>query len=125
MKETWLVSSFVAAGIGSLLACCPLAVSSSLAEDKSEQAPADQDAGAQVETSKNPEAEVVVKGARDPKMRKVCKTVTSTGSITPKRVCQTVAEIEQRQAEAERMLERARSQQDTDEQIRLLRELTN
>jgi hypothetical protein len=39
------------------------------------------------------------------KQRKVCRSETATGSVMPKRVCRTVAQIEQDQRNAERFRE--------------------
>ena len=40
--------------------------------------------------------------AKQDKQRKVCRTETATGSVMPKRVCRTVAQIEEDQRNAER-----------------------
>ena len=39
------------------------------------------------------------------KQRKVCRTETATGSVMPKRVCRTVAQMEEEQRNAERFRE--------------------
>lgn len=43
--------------------------------------------------------------AKPDKQRKVCRTETSTGSVMPRRVCRTVAQMEEEQRNAERFRE--------------------
>ena len=68
-------------------AAAPDAAHAAHAEGRTDQAPAPETAPA--------------------KQRKVCRTETATGSVMPKRVCRTVAQIEQ----DERNVERFRDQQ--------------
>lgn len=65
------------------------------------------------------ETPVVVTGKKE---KKVCKTVVSTGSIMPKRVCQTVSEIAAQAEKAQQAIQAGQQAQETAEQTRLLRE---
>jgi len=44
--------------------------------------------------------------AKPDKERKVCRTETATGSVMPKRICRTVAQIEEDQLRAEQLRDR-------------------
>ena len=51
----------------------------------------------------NPEASAATETeAKQDKQRKVCRNETATGSVMPKRVCRTVAQMEEDQRNAER-----------------------
>lgn len=52
------------------------------------------------------DAPIVVEGQKE---KKVCRTETSTGSIMPRRICKTQAQIAREQADAQRALETART----------------
>jgi len=52
-----------------------------------------------------PEGEIIVEGEVPEERRRVCETTTTTGSIMPKRVCRTVAQIEEDERTARESLE--------------------
>ena len=56
---------------------------------------------------------IVVEGELPDEKRKVCEVRTSTGSIMPKRVCRTVAQIERDQRAALESMERSRNDSET------------
>jgi len=65
-------------------------------------------------------ASIVVKGKGE---KKVCRTVVATGSIVPRRTCKTEAEVEAEAAAAQAMVERLRTDQETAQQIKELRDV--
>jgi hypothetical protein len=65
--------------------------------------------------------EIVVEGEVPKEKRRVCETRATTGSIMPKRVCRTVAQIEQDTAAARESLDQANRDREARDQIGLLR----
>ena len=63
-------------------------------------------------------ATIVVQGQKE---KKVCHDETSTGSIMPKRVCLTQAQIAAQQTAAQNTVEALRKQRETEQQVSLLR----
>ncbi|NIJ20477.1 hypothetical protein FHS95_002169 [Sphingomonas naasensis] len=57
------------------------------------------------------EGSVTVTGKKDPKKKLVCQTAVSTGSVIPKRTCNTVAELEERAKRDRATLERLKEDQ--------------
>ena len=49
-----------------------------------------------------PGGDVVVKGEKPKELRRICRTETPTGSSFSKRICRTVAEIEEQRAQSAR-----------------------
>ena len=58
-------------------------------------------------------ADIVVEGEVPPEQRRVCQMETTTGSIMPRRVCRTVAQIEEDQRIARESLEIIKRDRDT------------
>jgi hypothetical protein len=72
-----------------------------------------------------PEAEdptIVVEGETSKDKRRVCETRVSTGSIMPKRVCRTVAQIEQEERVAREAIERTNRDRETRDATQRIRE---
>jgi len=63
------------------------------------------------EDTKTPD--IVVEGEVPPEQRRVCQMETTTGSIMPRRVCRTVAQIEEDQRIARESLEIIKRDRDT------------
>lgn len=91
-----------------LLACIALlSAVSAPAQDAAVPVPSPEQAAPDPASDKPP---IVVEGKKE---KKICDTVTTTGSIVPKRICRTKAEIEAAQAEAQEFKERLISDQET------------
>ena len=63
--------------------------------------------------TEEPEDEIIVEGEVPKEQRRVCEMRTDTGSIIPKRVCRTVAQIEEEERTASESLEIIRRDRDT------------
>lgn len=61
--------------------------------------------------------EIVVEGEVPKEKRKICEMRTSTGSIVPKRVCRTVAQIEEDERLARDAMERVNRDRETRDTI--------
>ena len=66
--------------------------------------------------------EIVVEGEVPEKQRRVCETRTETGSIIPKRVCRTRAQIEEEERIARESVEIIRRDRDTRAFVQMSRE---
>ena len=60
-----------------------------------------------------PSTEIVVEGELPKEQRRVCEMRTETGSIVPRRVCRTLAQIEEEQRIARESLDIIRRDRDT------------
>lgn len=69
-----------------------------------------------------PTPDIVVEGEVPEKQRKVCEMQTTTGSIMPRRVCRTVAQIEEDERIARESLEIIKRDRDTRSFIQLSQE---
>ena len=69
---------------------------------------------------REPDDDIVVEGEVPERQRRVCETRVATGSIMPKRVCRTVAQIEQERRRTERDMDELRTTQDTETLTHLL-----
>ena len=54
-----------------------------------------------------PDDEIVVKGQKPKERRTICRTETPTGTSFSKRVCRTVAQVEEDQAQSARLIDEA------------------
>jgi hypothetical protein len=68
-----------------------------------------------------PTPEIIVEGEVPKEQRRVCEMQTTTGSIMPKRVCRTVAQIEEDQRVARESLEIIKRDRDTRSYVELSR----
>jgi hypothetical protein len=66
--------------------------------------------------------EIVVEGEVPKERRKICTTRTETGSIVPKRVCRTVAQIEADELAARESVDRMNRDRETRDAIQAMRE---
>ena len=66
--------------------------------------------------------DILVEGEVPKEQRRVCEMQTTTGSIMPKRVCRTVAEIDEQQRVARESLEIIRRDHDTRSFVELSRD---
>ena len=74
------------------------------------------------QASDDDDDEIVVEGETDKEKRRVCETRATTGSIMPKRVCRTVAQIEAEERAARAALDRINRDREARDQIQLNRE---
>jgi hypothetical protein len=74
----------------------------------------------QSEDTRTPE--IVVEGEVPPERRRVCQTETTTGSIMPRRVCRTVAQIEEEERVARESLEIIKRDRDSRNYVQMSRE---
>jgi hypothetical protein len=72
-----------------------------------------QSAAPAVDSEDTPTPEIVVEGEVPKEQRRVCEMQTPTGSIMSKRVCRTVAQIEEEQRVARESLEIIKRDRDT------------
>lgn len=75
---------------------------------------------AEPEDTKTPD--IVVEGEVPPEQRRVCQMETTTGSIMPRRVCRTVAQIEEDERIARESLEIIKRDRDTRDYVQMSRE---
>lgn len=68
------------------------------------------------------DGEIVVEGEVPKERRRVCEVQTTTGSIMPKRVCRTVAQIEEDERVARESMEIMRRDHDTRSFVELSRD---
>lgn len=69
-----------------------------------------------------PTPDIVVEGEVPREQRRVCEMQTTTGSIMPRRVCRTVAQIEEDERVARESLEIIKRDRDTRSHVQLMRE---
>jgi hypothetical protein len=95
-----------------------LAPLSALAQD--DRPPDESESTTGPEDTKTPE--IIVEGEVAPEQRRVCEMQTTTGSIMPRRVCRTVAQIEEDERVARESLEIIKRDRDTRSFIQLSQE---
>jgi hypothetical protein len=66
--------------------------------------------------------EIIVEGEVPKEKRRICEMQTATGSIMPKRVCRTVAQIEEDERTARESLEIIKRDRDTRSHVQMSRE---
>jgi hypothetical protein len=80
------------------------------------------DAGQPAPSEDQPEDEIVVEGEVPKERRRICEMRTDTGSIIPRRVCRTVAQIEEDERTARESLEIISRDRDTRAFVQMSRE---
>ena len=70
----------------------------------------------------NPDEEIVVEGEVPKEKRKICTMRTDTGSIMPKRVCRTVAQIEADERAARDMVDRINRDREARDGVQSMRD---
>ena len=113
--------------------CLPIAllilgIVSSRAVAQSDGAVAEASVGSEIpgDTAEDPDdGEIIVEGEVPKERRRVCEVQTTTGSIMPKRVCRTVAQIEEDERTARDSLEIIKRDRDSRGYVQMSREQAN
>jgi hypothetical protein len=98
-----------------------IASSAAVAQSESGRQTANPSAAGAAADGGNGDEEIVVEGEVPKDKRRVCEMRTATGSIRPKRVCRTVAQIEQEEQAAREALDRVNADRESRDQVQLLR----
>jgi hypothetical protein len=103
-------------------ACLLLAVASGEAHGQADRALPAADAGQPAPPEEPPEDEIVVEAEVPKERRRICEMRTETGSIIPRRVCRTVAQIEEDERTARESLEIISRDRDTRSFVQMSRD---